>query len=187
MTRSLRSIGSACLFLTACGLLAPLPAQQSSQASASKDEFIRPGAEVPRGLAPGMKVVQLGKSPRVFEVTFAKGDEIMSGMTEFAEKYHLKTSPVTGVGAFSSATLAWTDQEKRLFKKIPLDSGAEFTFTGDITVRNGKPNFHAHVMCALGDGTVKGGHLIDGHIGLIAEVFVTEPTVGDEAEAKAGQ
>jgi hypothetical protein len=173
---------SAFLALAALGLAISANAQQPPQAPLPQDEYIQRPTTVPHGLAPGMKVVQIGKSPRVFQVNLTKGDEVVSGMTDFAEKYHLKTSQVTAVGAFSSATLAWTDPVKRAFKKIPIDSEVEVVFNGSITVRDGKPNFHAHVICVFPDGSTKGGHLIEAHVGIIAEIFVTEPDMGSDAK-----
>src|SRR6187399_2388247 len=46
----------------------------------------RPGA----GLAPGMRVTDLGKGGRTYRLNFTKGDELMSGLTEFAEKNKIK-------------------------------------------------------------------------------------------------
>jgi hypothetical protein len=37
-----------------------------------------------------LKVTDLGKSARTYRVNLTKGDEILSGLTEFAEKYHIK-------------------------------------------------------------------------------------------------
>jgi uncharacterized protein len=45
---------------------------------------------------------------------------------------------------------------------------------GEITVQNGKPAFHAHVVFVLVDGTVHGGHLVEAHINPVANLFVNE-------------
>ncbi len=41
------------------------------------------------GLAPKTRVTEFAKTGRQFEVVFGKGDEVMSGLTDFAIKYHL--------------------------------------------------------------------------------------------------
>ncbi|HEY7442340.1 MAG TPA: DUF296 domain-containing protein, partial [Vicinamibacterales bacterium] len=114
---------------------------------------------------------------RTFRVNFVKGDEIMSGMTEFAEKYHIRNGHFTGVGAVNKGLLGWSDVERGLGqKKILLNEEAEIvSFVGSISTNNqGQANVHAHGAVALSDGTVKGGHWWEAHVSIIAEIFVTE-------------
>src|SRR5882724_3648227 len=68
-------------------------AQQAAPQAAPQptpEGYVQRGLRPGKGLAPGLKVVDLGKSARTFKVSMTKGDEIMSGLTEFAEKYHIK-------------------------------------------------------------------------------------------------
>jgi uncharacterized protein len=132
-----------------------------------------------RGLAPGMKVKELAATGRTFQVNFVKGDEVASGLTEFAEKNHVTAAHFTGIGAFNSALLGWTDPEKRAFKKIEIDQEAEVVaFSGDITLVNGKPSVHAHTVLALSDGSTRGGHFIEGHVSIVMNVFVVDADPG---------
>ncbi len=124
-----------------------------------------------------MKVTDLGKGGRTFRVNMTKGDEIMSGLTDFAEKYHIKNGHFTAVGAINKGIFGWADPEGGLGQKmIPLNQEAEIvSLLGSITTDNqGRANVHAHGSVALSDGTVKGGHWWEAHVSIIAEVFVTE-------------
>jgi uncharacterized protein len=128
------------------------------------------------GMAPKMKVDPLPAVPsRTFRVNFSKGDELMSGMTEFAEKNNLKMSEVRGLGGISSAVVSVYDPEKGAFKRFNIDQKGELvSLQGEITVQNGKPVFHAHVVIVLVDGTVHGGHLVELHVNPVANLFVSE-------------
>src|SRR5215203_7351124 len=84
------------------------PAQPAPQVP-TPEGYVPRGTRPGKGLAPGMKVTDLGKGGRTFRVNFTKGDEIMSGMTEFAEKYHIRNGHFTGVGAINRATFGWSD------------------------------------------------------------------------------
>lgn len=128
------------------------------------------------GMAPKMKVDPLPALPsRTFRVNFSTGDELMSGMTEFAEKNNLKISEVRGLGGISSAVVSAYDPEKGAFKRFNIDQKGELvSLQGEITVQNGKPVFHAHVVFVLVDGTVHGGHLVEAHINPVANLFVNE-------------
>jgi uncharacterized protein len=101
----------------------------------------------------------------------------MSGLTDFAEKYHIKNGHFTALGALNKGLFGWTDVERGLgMKKIELNEEAEIvSFLGSITTdAQGRANVHGHGSVALSDGTVKGGHWWEAHVSIIAEVFVTE-------------
>ena len=98
-----------------------------------------------------------------------------SGLTESAEKNHLKASHITGMGAFDSAVLGWYDPAKRAHKKIVVKEEVEVaSFIGSITLQNGKPVFHAHAVLGFGDGSTKGGHFVEGHVSVFMEVYIVE-------------
>jgi hypothetical protein len=91
---------------------APAPAGPSAQAPADRPQpegYVKRGTRPGKGLAPGMKVTDLGKGGRTFRINMTKGDEIMSGLTEFAEKYHIKNGHFTGVGAINKGLFGWSD------------------------------------------------------------------------------
>ena len=149
---------------------------QAATTPPTPEGYVPRGTRPGKGLAPGMKVTDLGKGARTFRVNFAKGDEIMSGMTEFAETYRIKNGHFTGLGAINKALFGWSDVERGLGqKKIELNEEAEIiAFLGSIsTDSQGRSNVHAHGAVALSDGSVKGGHWWEAHISNIAEVFVT--------------
>jgi predicted DNA-binding protein with PD1-like motif len=158
---------------------------QSSQPPL-EDGYIRRVPAPAHGLAPGMAVKQGANTGRTFEVTMRRGDEVVAGLTEFAEQNHVKLAHLTGIGAFDSAVLGWFDPEKRAYKKIAINQEVEVvSLTGNITIQDGKPSLHAHCVVALSDGSTKAGHLIEGHVSLAMQVFVVDSDV--PADAKAGQ
>ena len=152
-------------------------AQQQAPPQPTPEGYVPRGTRPGKGLAPGMKVTDLGKGGRTFRVNFVKGDEIMSGMTDFAEKYHIRNGHFTAIGAINKATFGWSDVERGLGqKKIDLNQEAEIiSLLGSITTDSqGRANVHGHGAVALSDGSVKGGHWWEAHVSIIAEVFVTE-------------
>jgi predicted DNA-binding protein with PD1-like motif len=154
------------------GTAAPAAAQQPTP-----EGYVPRGTRPAKGLAPGMKVTALGKGGRTFRINMTKGDEIMSGLTEFAEKYHIKNGHFTGVGAINKGLFGWSDVERGLGqKKIELNQEAEIvSMIGAISQNaQGQSTVHAHGSVALSDGTVKGGHWFEAHISIIAEIFVVE-------------
>jgi uncharacterized protein len=146
-----------------------LSAQQPP--AATEGRSFRPGT------APGLKVTDLGRSSsRTYRVNMVKGDEIISGLLEFAEKNHIKNGHFTGLGAIDKATLRWSDPVNKGSKRTEINEEAEVvSLVGSIaTDKDGKPTVHAHTVVALSDGSTRGGHLISAQVSIIAEVFVTE-------------
>lgn len=145
-----------------------LSAQQSSAAPANLS--FRPGT------APGLKVTDLGRSSRTYRVNLAKGDEIISGLLDFAEKNHIKNGHFTGLGAIDKASFRWADPVNKSYKTTEINEEAEVvSLVGSIaTDKDGKPTVHAHTVVALSDGSTRGGHLASARVSIIAEIFVTE-------------
>src|ERR1700731_367429 len=75
--------------------------QQAAPQQPTPEGYVPRGTRPGKGLAPGMKVTDLGKGGRTFRVNMTKGDEIMSGLSDFAEKYHIKNGHFVGVGAIN--------------------------------------------------------------------------------------
>jgi uncharacterized protein len=173
MIRTVRD--TALLFLVLVGTLGIAAAfSLSAQQRPLPEGYVVPGPVAARGLAPKMRAEQLPTAAsRTFEITFGSGDEVMSGLTEFAEKNHITSAYVTGIGGLSTATLGWGDPEKGGVKTIPVDQKCELaSFIGNIALQRGKVYVHAHAVVSFSDGSTKGGHLVDAHAYPFVEIFV---------------
>jgi len=169
-----------CFLILGALLLAGGPtvlAQQAPAQQPTPEGYVPRGTRPAKGQAPGLRVTDLGKSARTYRVNMTKGDDILSGLTEFAEKYKIKNGHFTALGAINKGLFGWTDVERGVGqKKIELNEEAEIvSLMGSISVNaQGQSNVHAHGTVALSDGTVKGGHWWEARVSIIAEVFVTE-------------
>lgn len=91
---------------------------------------------------------------------FETGDEFMSGLRAYAEKHQIRAARFTGIGAFQSATLAYFDWQTKKYNELPVDDQVEvLVLTGDIAIKDGKPEPHVHVVLGRRDGSTRGGHL----------------------------
>jgi len=127
--------------------------------------------------APGLKATELAPTVRTFRLVFAKGDEVISGLTEFAGKQHLTNAHFTAIGAFDKAVIGWYDPDRKAYKTARLDEEMEVTsFSGNITRdRDGKPVVHAHgVVSLLRNGAVQAGHVIEGHVSLTMQLYLED-------------
>src|SRR5262245_52085979 len=148
---------------------------QQTEAS-QNEEYLLPTAAVTPGKAPGMKVRLLADNNGVknYALVLAKGDEVMSGLTDFAIQNKVASASFTAIGAFSHAKVAWFDRAKSAYKLIPIEQQVELiSMVGDIALVNDRPAVHTHVSLGLSDGTVRGGHLVDANVFPTLELFMT--------------
>jgi len=162
-------------------LAATPQAAGSPQAAAAPaplpDGYVPRGTRVGQSSAPGMKVADLGTTGRTYRINLSKGDEVMTALTQFAEKNNIKNAHFTGIGALSKGLFSWADTDRgNAMKKIELNQEAEVvSLVGSIERdAQGRLNVHAHGSVAYQDGTIHGGHWFEAYVGIIAEIFVNE-------------
>lgn len=170
----------------ACLLLALSPAISHAQSipaaqtdthtqSEAAPEYVAPADAGPHGSAPGMWFKELShKGITEYAVIFRPGDDPYAGLTQFAEDHHIRSAHFTAIGGFHDARLAWFDEQKKMFRVIPIDQQVEVAaLIGDIALLNGKPSVHMHCVVALPNGETRGGHILAAHVAPLLEVFLT--------------
>ena len=112
-----------------------------------------------------------GKS---YILVFQPGDEFMTELVRFAKDHDLEASDFTALGAFSEAILGFFDVTRKDYERIPVDEQCEvLTLVGNITLENGRPKVHAHVVLGLVDGSTRGGHLLEAYVRPTLELVLT--------------
>jgi predicted DNA-binding protein with PD1-like motif len=163
--------------VVALALLTSMIEAKAQQRNGGQDEaYVSPSAPVATGKAPGMKVRLLSENggAKNYAIILGKGDEVMSGLTDFARQNNVPSASFTAIGAFSHATVAWFDDGRKEFKLIPIEQQVELvSMIGDIALVNDQPVVHTHVSVASSDGTVRGGHVINAFVFPTLELFMT--------------
>lgn len=92
----------------------------------AQDEYVKPGQIVEKNKAPGMRIKLLSTTGKVktYAIILNRGDDILSGLTQFAEDNHVTCAHFTGIGAVSSARLGCYDREKQMYHIIPVKGQA---------------------------------------------------------------
>ncbi len=167
------------LALFLIGLTASAAVCFSAGGQLPDDLFISPSRLVPTGKAPGMQVKQVKDTPeeKVYAVIFYKGDEVLSGLTDFAIQHKVEDAYFTGIGAVSGGTLAWLDPANKIYHRIPVTGQVEvLSLIGDVATFNGKPIVHMHVVLGKPNGSTIGGHAFELNANPTLEVFMTVNT-----------
>jgi predicted DNA-binding protein with PD1-like motif len=138
--------------------------------------YVSPTKPPLTGRSPGVKVKLISQSSqsKTYCIIFADGDEVLSGLKEFAVKYHVTSAHFTAIGDAKSAKFGWYDKKKQMFRVNEINNFAEITsLMGDISLYNNNPVVHAHINLATEDGLVHGGHLLEAIVSPTLQLMLT--------------
>jgi len=123
-----------------------------------------------------MRWKQIEDESKTFVLIFDTGDEIARVLQEFAKGQSLAGSSFKAIGALSYAKLGWFNWETKKYDlACVLDEQVELlSLIGDIALRDGQPQVHAHVVVGRSDGIAYGGHLLEARVRPTCEVILTE-------------
>jgi len=123
-----------------------------------------------------MRYKLVDKQPKTFVLVFETNDELARGLKEFASEQKLASASFKAIGALSSVKLGWLNWETKQYEQsVSLDEQVELlSLIGDVALKDGEPQVHAHAVIGKRDGTAHGGHLLQAHIRPTCEVVLTE-------------
>lgn len=100
--------------------------------------------------------------------------DLIQSITELARSKGIEAGSFTAIGALKSARLGYYDQRGREYREIRIDSACELaSCTGNISLKDGEPFAHIHVVLADEAGNTKAGHLLEGIV-FAAEVHLRQ-------------
>lgn len=111
---------------------------------------------------------------RTLIINVEHNSELIQFLAKIAEENKIVIATFTAIGALKSAKIAFYNQEKHDYHSIPIETPHEMvSCIGNISIKDGKPFIHAHVVLANEAGNVKAGHLLEGIV-FASEVYLTE-------------
>ena len=114
--------------------------------------------------------------PATYAIVLAHGDEAMGALQQFVQEHKVDAAALTAIGAFERAVIGYFDWVTKDYKRIPVAEQVEvLSLLGDVAEADGKPTLHIHAVLGKSDGTVVGGHLLEGHVRPTLEVILTQP------------
>jgi uncharacterized protein len=124
------------------------------------------------------KLLHQHAGQRTFALVFDAGDEMMRVLLEFCRRERLSASHFTAIGAFQRVTVAFFDWSTKAYQEIAIEEQVEvLTLAGDVTLKDGAPHVHAHVVVGKADATAHGGHLVEGIVRPTIELILIESPV----------
>jgi predicted DNA-binding protein with PD1-like motif len=115
---------------------------------------------------------------KTFMLAFSTGDHVTDEILAFAARQKIGAAYLSGVGGLREVTLAYFDWTTKEYKPIPIREQVELvSFIGNLSMAEGKPKLHAHVVIGRADGSAMGGHLLDAVVRPTLELVLVESPV----------
>ena len=103
------------------------------------------------------------------------GADLLQGLTELVQKENIRLGRIQAIGATIHAVVAYYDQNTKKYNPLEFSGGMEIlSLNGNISIRDGKPFVHVHILLGDAEGHVFGGHLLSGTKLFACEVFIDE-------------
>jgi predicted DNA-binding protein with PD1-like motif len=98
--------------------------------------------------------------------------DFIQSLTELTTRKGIEAGSFTAIGALKRAKLGYYHQRNRRYREVGIESPHELvSCVGNVSLSEGKPFVHAHVVLADEKGNTKAGHLLEGIV-FAAEVHL---------------
>ncbi len=102
---------------------------------------------------------------RIFQGRLFKDYEILSEITKFLKENSISSGLISGIGAVTKAKIGYYDQKTRQYITQEFDEPMEIlSLKGNISLKDGEPFPHVHVILSRGDFSCIGGHLFEAYV-----------------------
>lgn len=122
-------------------------------------------------------------------IRLEKGEEIISVLSDFADKYKVEGGFIYGIGTVNNLTLGYYNEEKKDYLKKTFAADFELaSLTGNISLLKGAPWVHAHVVVSDSNFNTLGGHLFAGTIAATGEfvIVLSKDAIERSPDPKSG-
>ena len=105
-------------------------------------------------------------------VSLAQGEDLLEGLNEAVEELGVEAGTLQVIGGLEVATVGYFDPKAGEYRKIPTGHVEISSGLGNISIREGKPFIHLHLVLSGPDGTSVGGHAMEGCRAYVVEAYL---------------
>ena len=115
------------------------------------------------------------KTGRLFLKRLPHNEDLINTVENFCVEASIQMATFSIIGAVSSVTFGSYDQKQKVYvtytEKVPLEI---LSCIGNISLKDGKPMMHAHIILCDEQGKTMGGHLFSETILFAGEIKLQE-------------
>jgi predicted DNA-binding protein with PD1-like motif len=103
----------------------------------------------------------------------APGDDLLVALESLVRERNIRSGQVQFLGALQKGALGYYDQNARQYRTLVLDRHLEIAAgAGNVSLRDGQPMVHAHLVLSDEEGRCWGGHLVPGNVVFACEFAI---------------
>ena len=119
-----------------------------------------------------MQYKQVGKDHFIY---IEKNEKVMDTLTRFCIDKGISNAKLSGIGAVKETEIGAYDTIKKEYIRKEYSEILELvSFEGNITLKDGRPFPHAHVVLSDHNMSTAGGHLFETTVAAVGEFFLME-------------
>jgi predicted DNA-binding protein with PD1-like motif len=108
-------------------------------------------------------------------VRLAKGTDLLQELNDAAQKLGIEAGTVQAIGAVSELSIGYFDQTRKEYRTNSFASAFEIgSGLGNVSLKDGAPFVHLHVIATGPDGATVGGHLMEGTKVYMVEAYLRQ-------------
>jgi predicted DNA-binding protein with PD1-like motif len=108
-----------------------------------------------------------------YQLRIESGEAVAATLKVFLAAKSIGFAQMTGLGAVSSASIAYLRAERKEYENHTLDEQMEVvSLIGNVALKDGEPFLHIHVTLARSDLSVVGGHFLDATVSPLLEIWL---------------
>lgn len=116
-------------------------------------------------------------------IRLEQGEDLYEGVSRGVSDLGIEAGTVQVIGGLTHAKFAYYNQGTKEYEEHELPGGSEIaSCIGNISIKEGEPFLHAHLVVSGSDGRALGGHLLPGSKVFLAEVYIR--ALGGEAPVR---
>jgi uncharacterized protein len=104
-------------------------------------------------------------------VSLERGEDLVQALNQAVEAMGLEAATVQVIGGLEAATVGYFDPATREY--VPTSTGHVEICAGlgNVSIRDGRPFVHLHLVLSGPDGSAVGGHAMDGCRAFVVEAY----------------
>jgi len=108
-------------------------------------------------------------------IRFDLGEEVLNLLEKYCLDHNINSGIISGIGAVSDLTISWYNLDEKKYHDHELKKKLEIaSFTGNISLKEGKPYIHAHGSFSDFELHSRSGHVKKMIVSTTAEFYIQE-------------
>jgi uncharacterized protein len=105
-------------------------------------------------------------------VSLERGEDLMDGLSRAVKELGLQAGTLQVIGALEEATVGYFDPGAKEYRPISTGHVEIASGLGNVSLRDGDPFVHLHLVLSGPNGAALGGHAMEGCKAFVVEAYL---------------